>query len=425
MRAYDTMLETIVNAVLEDYAGIDERRELCGPKQYIAAYGRALMRGEVDDRFFFRLMNQFLAGLQDRNLRLYLQPTGTFTPSTAGFRVRRHGDSLYVTEVHEESRLQPGDALLTLNSSGLDEHLEYTGRNIVYSDIPERQLWDNLVKMSRHAIVLHPDGSQEDLELRAYPATERDYALSCQPLAPGVAYLKLEHFTDPEAVARLIAENEELLSSADRLIVDVCKNIGGIDEAFFPLLRFIHHEPVRLAELLGDEGVYTNYSANNCERRIRQLEALAAEGASGDDAGWIAEEIASLRAKSGKGYLFERDEDLPSLDFLVEGGRPEQRVIVLADTFCENAAETFVEVAKRSKKVTVVGRPTMGNIDYCNHITIALDDAFAFSYPISKTKRAWEGRGISGRGVAVDVYVPWTPEECVRDVLLERAVELS
>ena len=98
--------------------------------------------------------------------------------------------------------------------------------------------------------------------------------------------------------------------------------------------------------------------------------------------------------------------------------------MILSDTWCEYAGETFIRLCKKSPRVTVLGRPTMGNIDYCNPVSILYEGRFTFTYPMSKTKAAMEGRGLSGKGVPVDVYVPWTPAECTEDILLAKALAL-
>lgn len=423
MIRHDDMLKTIIRTIENDYAGIDERTELNQPRQYVVACGQAHMDLKLDDLLFYQYMSQYLASLQDRNLSIQLRNTEEHPNTTPGFEVRRYRDYLYVTNVDEETRLAPGDAITLLNKSLPASHLEFAGRNIVYSDIIERQLWGDIVKMAKHGMVQHADGTTEDLVFEEYPAQEKEYEISCVLLDSDTLYMKLEHFTDPDAIERIIEENNAALGSCKKLIIDVRKNVGGIDEAFFPLLKFIHHEPINLTDLIGDEGVYTNYSVNNCDRRISQLEAcLPVEDKETET--WIREAIEELTAKSGAGYIFEEDEDLEELDFLVEGGSPEQKVVLITDTLCEGAGESFVSIAKKSQKVTVVGRPTMGTIDYCNQITVALNDDLVFSYPISKTKAAMDGRGVSGKGVGVDVYIPWTPEECTTDLLLKKAFEL-
>ena len=101
-----------------------------------------------------------------------------------------------------------------------------------------------------------------------------------------------------------------------------------------------------------------------------------------------------------------------------------EKIVILSDTWCEYAGETFIRLCKKSPRVTVLGRPTMGNIDYCNPVSILYEGRFTFTYPMSKTKAAMEGRGLSGKGVPVDVYVPWTPAECTEDILLAKALAL-
>ena len=69
-----------------------------------------------------------------------------------------------------------------------------------------------------------------------------------------------------------------------------------------------------------------------------------------------------------------------------------------------------------------VGRETRGSLDYANLVVSPLDERFTLVYPIAKTEAAHEGRGLRGRGLAPDVYVPFASEECTRDLVLERAL---
>ena len=69
-----------------------------------------------------------------------------------------------------------------------------------------------------------------------------------------------------------------------------------------------------------------------------------------------------------------------------------------------------------------VGRATRGGLDYANLVVAPLDEIFSLVYPIAKTEDAHEGRGLRGRGLAPDVHVPFTPEECTRDLVLEQAL---
>ena len=66
----------------------------------------------------------------------------------------------------------------------------------------------------------------------------------------------------------------------------------------------------------------------------------------------------------------------------------------------------------------------MGTLDTFDNITVQLNSHMTISYPIAMTSDAYEGRGVLGKGLPVDRYVPWTTEELYRDVLLEKALAI-
>lgn len=82
---------------------------------------------------------------------------------------------------------------------------------------------------------------------------------------------------------------------------------------------------------------------------------------------------------------------------------------ILTDECCCSAGEYFVELASKSPKVSVVGRPTMGINDYSN-CTNAVWGDFYFAYPTSRDCRIDLGKGLLGKGVPVDEYIKWTPD---------------
>ena len=98
------------------------------------------------------------------------------------------------------------------------------------------------------------------------------------------------------------------------------------------------------------------------------------------------------------------------------------KVILLTDVTCAYAGETFVSLCRKSPRTEALGRPTGGSIDYCNPVSVSFDGRFVFTYPMSKTQAAAEGRGLSGRGLAPDLYIPWSEQECTEDKLLQEAL---
>lgn len=90
---------------------------------------------------------------------------------------------------------------------------------------------------------------------------------------------------------------------------------------------------------------------------------------------------------------------------------------------CGSSGDNFVDIMKKMPKVTVVGRPTLGILDYSNCCTAELGD-YEFLYPTSRNLAVDEGKGMTDKGVLPDVYIPWTPEHLVKDVDLEKALQL-
>lgn len=65
----------------------------------------------------------------------------------------------------------------------------------------------------------------------------------------------------------------------------------------------------------------------------------------------------------------------------------------------------------------------MGILDYSNCI-FKQYDSYMLLYPTSRLVYKEDGAGMMGKGLPVDVYIPWTPEHLERDVMLEKALEL-
>jgi hypothetical protein len=318
--------------------------------------------------------------------------------------------------------LQVGDCLETLNSSPPAEHLRYTIGNIVNGEDTERQIWNDLVSQASHAQLRRVDGGHEDFVIRGFEyTTTPDIAPHLESVDISTVCLRLDRQTDLRLTSLLAAEAAHL-AALDTLVIDLRNCNEGLESDYYPLLDLLFSERLSLAELSGPNRIYTNYTQRNCELRIRQLEALRtsqAATATIAEASWIDEAIAETHEKSDCGLLLE---DEPAPDHIIEGHNQGTDVVLLTDTFTENAAETFVQMAQHSPLVTIVGRPTMGSIDYSGIVALAFDEKYALVYPMSKTEAAVHGRGVSGRGLFPDRYVAWTPEEGHRDILLEAAL---
>lgn len=420
---YDEIFGDMVGNVMQDYAGFKEKEARHDFDTISAACRMAQENGQLNDLIFMQLMNQYLVMMQDRNLKFRLRDGEGYQASTCGFDVRSYQGRLYVSRVNEETRVRPGDQLIILDTTPPALCRKRFQDKAFGSDVEERELWGPFLKMASRCMVKHMDGTDENVTLKKYPLKTKLPRLGGRLIGKDTLYLDLPHFIDGEAVTKLLAAKEKSLGRCRRLILDLRHNAGGSEEAFFPLLDYIFPEPVLLRDIYEEKGFYTNYTEKNCNRKIRMLENYlpAAEA----ELKVLAESlIEEMKEKSGQGMVWEPDEELLEDETMVGGLGCFEKVIILSDTYCEYAGETFIQICKKSPRVTVVGRPTMGNIDYCNQISILYNDRFTFSYPMSKTRAAMEGKGVSGKGVPVDVYIPWTPAECTQDVLLETALQI-
>lgn len=99
-------------------------------------------------------------------------------------------------------------------------------------------------------------------------------------------------------------------------------------------------------------------------------------------------------------------------------------MIILSDYYCGSSGDQFVEVCKNSKKVTVIGRATMGVTDYSNLAIQTWNNQIELWYPTSRVSKIDNGMGLTGVGVLPDIYIPWTPEHIFEDMDLKKALSL-
>ena len=136
----------------------------------------------------------------------------------------------------------------------------------------------------------------------------------------------------------------------------------------------------------------------------------------------IKEFLKELEENRGKGYVLYGDED-SNQNFLPDVlglARPE-KVFVLADVTCGSSGDNFVDTMKKMPKVTVLGRPTMGILDYSNCCVKDFGD-YELLFPTSRDTRIDQGKGMNDKGVEPDILIPWTPAHLERDVDLEECL---
>ncbi len=372
-KRYDELFREIGGILREDWAGKDVLGDRLDLRYYNTSVGQAWHDHRLDDLTFLRYMNEMLAATGDRHLRLAMRPTAEYTPWCCGFFARRYEDSLYVTALRGETRLRVGDRIPAINGGSPAEHRARIQKNFFYAETSEREDWNGLLKMAEHIDVEHLDGSCERLSLARHPLTTPAFR-------PRVTERK------------------------NGVIVDL-RNVPDLSDAeLLDLLPPVCREDTPLSALLDTE-FFVNYTRRNC---LIKAAALA-------DAENAEDYIAELRDKAGRGFLPESDDD----DTVIKGQASGQ-VIVLTDTWTRDGAEILALAAKRSGAL-LMGRATLGTSEFGGDVSLALDDRYILTWPTLITRAAQEGKRIPGQGIQPEVCIPWMPEECRRDLLLEAA----
>ena len=413
------LLKDLFLTVRNDYAGWDAKQKRHNPSPFVTMLGQAYYDRRMSSLLVLQAVSQYCAGMRDRNLKFALNAED-YEPFSRGFSVRRCAEGMFVDAVTQETRLHPGDKVLAINRTAPERIVKNLPNPLLAADEPEREQWNGYLKLTRDITVRHADGTEETLELARCPV-EADRVPALQQLPGGALLLDPGAMNNAAKLEAFVQTHRAQLDGCTRLVLDLRIVRGDDEEALLPLLPYIAAKDCTAAEIFGDRRIRTNYTKMNCTRLIHMLTPYLVDD--DPELRQMAQQLtAYYRNQSGKGWVDEVEElPIPAETPILRRG-PE-KVILLTDTWCEEEAERFVQLAKQQGRAVLLGRPTMGTLDYTNPVTVAYDE-FTFTYPISRTTASLEGNGVDERGVQPDVYVPWTAEECTADLLVEKAMTL-
>lgn len=340
-----------------------------------------------------------------------------------GFLLRISEQEMFVEEANQDTGLQVGDRILSLDGMSL-EQVALQHPNYFISLTPERRYreWADLLLMAEQVTVLR-DGQEMSITVRASQQAQKAQ-IFWKELESDILYLRLDNFMDEEAINRLYQECLQKIAETETLIIDVRYNNGGTDSLYFPLLHLGLEEGKGYDTLdLQDDGMEILYTEGNVDRRLKDFETwLQQENISPDTVKLLEDFRNNLLQNRGKGYVRYQD-DQDELFPGVKGGHYPEQIFVLSDIYCVSSGDNFVKMMKNFKKVTVIGRPTLGILDYSNCCKVDYDDYFLM-FPTSRWLAIDKGKGMTDKGVLPDIEVPWTPAHFERDVDLDKCLEL-
>ena len=440
----DELFEAFVKTVRYHYVGFSDKERYFTPAEYHTYVFSHYRYQSLTYEMLVRSLHQFLGDLHDRRLRLYADDWIDYRNLAARYRVRASGEVLHVTEAEPQTGLVPGDRILKIQGLTPPAVRKLTRNNCFYSRTPERELWGGYLRMAKKLLVEHENGEQEIISIEPEGITEQsrlhEQAVTNYFRMTGdgkTAYMELRHL-DTEQLGRLVFDHAQEIAGAEKLILDLRRCGGGEEGAGWELFPYLVDREYALSELMADEGSYVLCTKENCLLRLKQLENArnlmirnrdfpSSENLTPDpeQLHLLDREIAFFRDNFGKGLVYSPAPPVEE-EWIVPAEEAPESIVLLTDTFCEREGEQFAAMCKRcGRKVTVIGRPTMGTLDYYDNIDLQVHDHMVLSYPIRMTKAAHDGSGISEKGLPVDCYIPWTPEEIHTDVLLEKAMQVQ
>lgn len=407
------IFEDIVAVMREDSASCKDKMG-AEPSEY-----RKKITEEMTDMEFLFLVNSYLAtfGLTGH---LWFGRKGI---GGIMFQVQRYQDALYVTKAAEKSGLKVGEKIIGVDGLSVKDFGEQH-KEFLFGETEERQAphWNYVLKYAKTVTMEDTKGNTRNVEIVLGKEDGEGEKYVCREMEPGITFLRLADFNDEEKIQQLYAENEALMKNSKILVIDARGNGGGSDTAFFPLIPYCLSMGMNIRDIdFGSDGTEINYSVRNCDMRLKAMEEYLEMELPEETQAILNEMMDSLRNNYGKGFCQEGSQ--VDLDIPAEPDAKVEKVYIITDSSCASSGDNFVQVFGKLPKVTVVGRPTMGILDYSNVAMIEYGE-FWLGYPTSRLMGIENGKGMMKKGVPVDVYVPWTPEHLTRDVDMEKVREL-
>lgn len=420
MQDYLKVQQLFARIATKDMAARDKAEQV-RPQYYTAMLERMAMDavkstapGQCDKALIQCLLEQ-IGAFGDPCTQLLIQGKVAWQPEDPGFRVRRYGDQLIVTEAAKDHRFAPGDVITKVQNNPIPEYYKQVWRTL-RTTIQENEDW--LIALQFSATVhVQREGGEERILLQRFsfdqPVIQMEAAVR-----EDVCVLRLDSLADAEKISGLLSAHAQNIRQSKGVIVDLrrCTSCCGNCDALLPLLA---KDATYQSALMPPKNVYMLYSEGNKRLYRMELEALLSAAQSEQERCVIEELLEEIDGKSE--WVLERtdaEEDLEVQPL------PCKRLIVLSDRETGPDAELFIEAVRRLGRGIILGRNTMGALDYVHPQVRALDDSLTLIYSCGMREEAYHGNRINGIGLASDVHIPWTPAFLTGDPDIESALRL-
>lgn len=420
---YTEIFKEVVSITHHDYSGFLDKKGWDDPTTYLHKIERLVKHGELTPVQFTEIVGDYLLDFKDNHM-FFKMTTKKQPLNSVGFQVKRYEDRLYITSANQEKRVKKGQTILALDNIKIPELLiKY--KKYLNETTYDREKWDYALSKSSNYTIIDKNGVTQTIPLQKYKQIGYTPNYSLEKYNEDTLLITLTDFTNTEAVNQLIDTYKNELDSFPNLIIDVRMNLGGSDDVFFNLLPYLF-EDKEISLFDSSDTMQLNHTERNFHLRMKDFENEDYDSLDELSRLFTDMFIQDLKKNYKKGFVTFDTSGLPKelQSLKIHGRKMPSKVLVLTDVTCASSGDSFVEVAKKSSKVKVIGRPTAGVNDYSNLAVMEWVDTFALCYPTSRLSIIDKGEGMSGIGIQPHIHIPWTPEHIQEDVDLKLALQL-
>ncbi|PEX96005.1 peptidase [Bacillus cereus] len=420
---YTEIFKEVVSITHHDYSGCIDKEGWDDPTTYLQIIAKLERQGELTPVQFTEIVHDYLLDFNDNHM-FFKMYSNNQPLNSVGFQVKRYEDRLYITSTSQEIRVKKGQSILALDNMKIPDLLIKYKKHLNATTY-EREKWDYVLSKSSSCTLIDEDGVTETITLHKYKQSEYTPIYSCKQHNKDTLLITLTDFANTDAINTLLDSHKDELNTFPNLIINVRLNRGGSDDAFFKLLPYLF-EDKEISLLDSSDTMQLNHTKRNFHLRMKDIEMEDYDSL--DELSKLFTDIfiQDLKKNYKKGFVTFDTSGLPKelQSLKIHGRKSPSRVVILTDDTCGSSGDSFVEVAKKSLKVKVIGRPTAGLNDYSNLAVMEWADTFALYYPTSRLSIIDKGEGMSGIGIQPHIHIPWTPEHIQEDVDLKLALQL-
>ncbi len=219
--------------------------------------------------------------------------------------------------------------------------------------------------------------------------------VSSEILPDDIFYLQIGTFEEwnARAIDSVMTHHRDYLTNAPSWIIDVRGNGGGSDFSYRPITPYLYTGPITV---IGTDVLST-------EENIKNWSVLLDNPHIPDDLMTLLREILEKMELNKGEFVSIVDDDTLTFD---EVKPHPERVVVLVDENCASSTENFLLGAMQSEKVTVMGQPTAGVLDYANMRSADFPCySLRLEYATTRSRRIDLGKGIDNKGITPDIVL--------------------